>query len=81
MGDIKLAAMFGAFFGWQGVLSILLFSSFLGSFVGVLMILFFKKGLRQAIPFGPFLAGGALIYLYYGSEILAWYLTRVSIFS
>lgn len=78
MGDVKLAAMFGAFFGAQGVLVILLLASFFGSVVGIFLMLFFRKGLKTAVPFGPFLAGGALIYLFFGSELLSWYLGRLS---
>lgn len=74
-GDIKLAAMLGAFFGWKGILTILFFSSLLGSLVGVVMVLFSGKNLKLIIPYGPFLASGALIYLFYGKEIIRWYLS------
>ena len=73
-GDVKLAAMLGAFFGWKGVFAVLLFSSVLGSLTGLLFMIVFKKGLKFAIPFGPFLAAGSLLYLFYGGEILGWYL-------
>jgi len=85
-GDIKLAAMLGAFFGWKGIFLVLFFSSLLGSIVGILLVIYFKfhkgrghKGLQAAIPFGPFLAGGALLHLFYGREILQWYLGRTLI--
>ena len=74
MGDVKLAAMFGAFFGWKGVFVILMLSSLLGSLVGIFLMVVLKKGLKYAVPFGPFLAGGALIYLFYGNALLSWYL-------
>lgn len=77
MGDVKLAAMFGAFFGWNGVLVILLLSSLLGSVVGIILMLFFRKGPKFAVPFGPFLSAGAVIYLFYGSQMLSWYLHQV----
>lgn len=76
-GDIKLAAMLGAYFGWQAVFFILLLSSLLGSIVGIILIVFFRKGLKVAIPFGPFLAGGALIFLFFGPQILHWYLQNM----
>ncbi len=76
-GDIKLAAMFGAFFGWKGVLMILFLSSFLGSLVGVVLMLVYRQGLKLAIPFGPFLATAALIHLFFGNQILQWYLNRI----
>lgn len=77
-GDVKLAAMLGAFFGWKGVFLILLLSSFLGSVIGIFLVLFYRKGLQLAIPYGPFLATGALLYLFFGQEIVQWYLSFTS---
>lgn len=73
-GDVKLAAMLGAFLGWKALCFILLVSSFLGSVVGITMIVFLRKGLKYAIPFGPFLVAGALLYLFFGDAVLGWYL-------
>ena len=77
-GDIKLLAMIGAFEGWRGVLFTLLASSFLGAFVGVGAIAFFGKSSKYAIPFGPFLAAGALLYLFYGDAVIDWYVMRAA---
>lgn len=74
-GDVKLACMLGAFFGWKAIIFILLVSSVLGSFIGLLLIFVFKKGLKYAIPFGPFLVTAAYIYLFWGEKILSWYLS------
>lgn len=73
-GDVKLAAMLGAFFGWKGVFAVLLFGSLFGSLIGLFLMILYRKGARFAIPFGPFLAAGALLHLFYGSEIIRWYL-------
>lgn len=73
-GDVKLAAMLGAFFGWQPVLMILLVSSVLGTVIG-LFVVFFKKNWQFAIPFGPFLVAAAYLQLFFGSSILNWYLS------
>lgn len=73
-GDVKLAAMLGAFLGWKALCFVLLVSSFLGSLVGLTMIVLFRKGLKYAIPFGPFLATAALLYLFFGDAVLGWYL-------
>ena len=73
-GDVKLAAMLGAFFGWKQVLMILLISSVLGSIVG-LVIISIKKNWQYAIPFGPFLAVAAYLQLFFGTPILYWYLS------
>ncbi|MBI5236396.1 MAG: prepilin peptidase [Deltaproteobacteria bacterium] len=74
-GDVKLLAMIGAFIGWQGVLMTLLLASFSGSIIGLAMMLIYGKDSKYAIPFGPFLAGGALAYLFVGSRLIAWYFT------
>lgn len=63
LGDVKLLAMIGAFLGWQGAFYTLLFGSVLGSIVGVSLILAGRKKRRDPIPFGPFLAAGAIVEL------------------
>lgn len=68
-GDIKLLAMIGAWLGYQSLLIVIVTSSLLGSFVGIGVMLAHKKNLQTAIPFGPFLAIGALIYLFWGYEL------------
>lgn len=74
MGDVKLAMMFGAFFGWQQVLMILLFGSVMGSLVGLLVVAVKRDWLYQ-LPFGPFLAIAAYLQLFFGEPILEWYLS------
>jgi leader peptidase (prepilin peptidase)/N-methyltransferase len=73
-GDIKLLAMMGAFLGWKAVPFIIFTSSLIGSIVGVSMMLFQKKDSKLAIPFGPYLALGALLYIFYGQPLIRWYL-------
>jgi leader peptidase (prepilin peptidase)/N-methyltransferase len=73
-GDIKLLAMIGAFLGWKAVLLTILLSSLIGSVTGILMVVVKGKDFKYAIPFGPFLSLGAVISLFYGEEIVRWYL-------
>jgi len=73
-GDVKLLAMIGAFLGWDAVILTILFSSLIGSITGVFIMVLKGKDFKYAIPFGPFLSLGALIALFYKSEILSWYL-------
>ncbi|HME45938.1 MAG TPA: prepilin peptidase [Syntrophorhabdales bacterium] len=63
-GDIKLLAMFGAFYGWEGAIFSLVSASFVGSLVGLPLALLNRKGLKYEIPFGPFLCFGALLYVF-----------------
>jgi leader peptidase (prepilin peptidase)/N-methyltransferase len=73
-GDIKLLAMIGAFLGWKAVLLTILLSSLIGSVTGILMMVVKGKDFKYAIPFGPFLSLGAVISLFYGQNIINWYL-------
>lgn len=68
-GDIKLLAMLGAWLGVKSILLIIVISSALGSVVGILFMLGKKKDMKTAIPFGPFLAFAAAVYLFWGSQI------------
>ncbi len=68
-GDIKLLAMIGAWLGGHSILMVIILSSAVGSVAGVSVMLFEKKGLKTAIPFGPFLAAAALAYLQWGDAL------------
>jgi len=73
-GDIKLFAMIGSFLGgWRPILFVILVGSFLGCVVGVPLMLSKGRDSKYAIPFGPFLGAGAIIYLFWGMEIIRWY--------
>ena len=74
MGDVKMLGMIGAFLGWKLVLITLVMSSFLGSIVCVFVLIARKESLKYALPFGTFLAIGALIAAVAGDAILDWYL-------
>ncbi len=73
-GDIKLLAMIGAFLGWQFIPMVILISAAVGSFVGVCFMLYQKKDRHMQIPFGPFLAIGAVVALFYGKDLMRWYM-------
>ena len=126
MGDVKLLAMMGAFIGWKGVLGALMAASFVGSAVGLLVMLYFsmkgesevesadaakesaagtveKDGAAESetekadaegdeeddfdgitldhryLPFGPYLALGGLLYLFFGPQVLHWYLASMGL--
>lgn len=77
-GDVKLLAMMGAFLGWKAIIFIIFTASLIGSVIGVGVMLAKKKDASLAIPFGPFLAGGAILYIFCGKRIIHWYLTMGS---
>lgn len=74
LGDVKLLAMMGAFLGWQSILFIIMIGSITGAAIGVAAMVIKKKDRKYAIPFGPFLSLGAVAYLFYGQEIIYWYM-------
>lgn len=75
-GDVKLLAALGAFLGWKRTLLAIFVASFAGAVVG--LILKAAKG-EERIPFGPYLILGAVICLFWGNDILAWYFSFLSI--
>ena len=73
-GDVKLLAMIGAFLGWKGVLFTIMASSLIGTVIGVTLMVRSGKDMKMAVPFGPFLATGAIIYIFWGPRLVEWYL-------
>jgi leader peptidase (prepilin peptidase) / N-methyltransferase len=73
-GDIKLLGMLGAFLGWKAVLPIIFVASLVGSLIGIPLMLLQKGDTKLAIPFGPFLAFAATVYLFWGRALVYWYL-------
>jgi leader peptidase (prepilin peptidase) / N-methyltransferase len=73
-GDFKLLAALGAWLGWTMLPLIILLSSLVGAIVGVAMILFAGHDRAKPIPFGPYLVVAGLIALFFGHDIVSWYL-------
>lgn len=73
-GDIKLLAWMGAVLGWTSIPFIVLVSSILGSLVGLVLAMRSKAGLKSVIPFGPYLALAALLFILDGKRIGLWYI-------
>ena len=74
-GDIKLAAMLGAFLGWQGVLLTVFLSSFAGTIVAVALMASGKGGRFTALPFGTFLGSVSAVVYVYGAAVINAYLS------
>ncbi len=78
-GDIKLMGMVGSFLGWKGALLTIMLGALSGSVVGVLLIVLKRHKMEKVIPFGPFLAIGAVASAFYGPDIISWYLSLIRI--
>ena len=74
-GDVKLLAMVGAWLGWKAIPFILFSSSLIGVLIGGSSGLINKTGLRSKIPFGPFLSLSSILYIFFGPELINWYIT------
>jgi len=72
-GDLKFLAAIGAFLGWRAVLFAVFAGSLVGSLVGLVTLLIGKRVWSAKLPFGPYLAFGALIWMFFGEPLLAWY--------
>jgi leader peptidase (prepilin peptidase)/N-methyltransferase len=77
-GDFKLLAAIGAWMGWQMLPLVILTSSLVGAVVGITLIVAARHGRNVPIPFGPYLAGGGLIALFWGQSLTQSYLLMMS---
>ncbi len=74
-GDVKLAILMGLILGWPNILLGLFLGFLFGAIIGIGLIIFRRKKMKSEIPFGPFLAGGTLVALLWGEEIINYYLS------
>ncbi len=73
-GDIKLGTLIGLYLGWPYGLLALFLSFLVGGGAGVVLLALKLKSRKDAIPFGPFLALGAWLALFWGEPLWTWYL-------
>ena len=76
-GDVKFMACIGAFLGWQAVLFTIFAASIIGSVAGLAGLFLAKDRAGVRLPFGPFLALGALVCLFGGLEWVDWYFDTI----
>jgi leader peptidase (prepilin peptidase)/N-methyltransferase len=77
-GDLKFLAAIGAFLGWRAVLFSIFAGSLLGSFVGLVTLVVGKRVWSAKLPFGPYLAFGAVSWMFFGETFVRWYLDLLS---
>ena len=77
-GDLKFLAAIGAFLGWRAVLFSVFAGSLLGSLIGLITLLVGKRVWSAKLPFGPYLAFGAVSWLFFGEAFVRWYLGLLS---
>lgn len=77
-GDLKFLAAIGAFLGWRAVLFSIFAGSVVGSLVGLLTLILGKRVWSAKLPFGPYLAFGALVWMFFGAALIRWYIGLVT---
>jgi prepilin signal peptidase PulO-like enzyme (type II secretory pathway) len=73
-GDVKLAILMGLLLGIKSVLAATFLAFLAGAVVGLILMVFKRKGLKTELPFAPFLIGGTFLAIWYGPKIANWYL-------
>ena len=81
MGDVFLMGAVGALFGPVAVVFTLMVSAVLGSLVGLGMIALSKARLGRfvAIPYGPYICLGCLVWMFFGPQLVDWYLKLLGV--
>ncbi len=74
LGDVKFMGAIGAFLGWQATLFALMLSSLIGAVVGVGLILLKRQGASSRLPYGPYIALAATIWMFGGNRWMEWWL-------
>ncbi|NTW59809.1 MAG: prepilin peptidase [Nitrospirae bacterium] len=72
-GDVKYMGMVGSFLGWKGAFLTIMLGAMTGSIVGMTLIALKQHQADKVIPFGPYLALGTLLTMFYGDDIIGWY--------
>lgn len=72
-GDVKLAGVMGVFLGWNAVLAAVFLAFTAGAVYGIVLMVFCGKSRKTAVPFGPFLAGAAIISFLWLDQLALWY--------
>ena len=72
-GDLKFLASIGAFLGWKAVLFSVFAGSLVGSLVGLATMVIGKRVWSAKLPFGPYLALGGLLWMFFGDALVSWY--------
>jgi len=75
-GDVKFMGAIGAFLGWQATLFSLMLSSIIGAAVGLLLIVLRKQEWSSRLPYGPYIALAATVWIFGGHRLFTWWFAR-----
>ena len=74
-GDVKLAILLGLILGFPNILAGLFLAFLFGAIIGVFLLVLKNKGLKSEVPFAPFLIAGTFLAMFFGQQIVNWYLS------
>ncbi|WP_026475853.1 prepilin peptidase [Alkaliphilus transvaalensis] len=74
-GDIKLMALLGFWLGWRPILIVIFLSFLLGAIISIILMILKIKGRKDMIPFGPFIGLATLLTVFFGNDIINYYIT------
>ncbi|MBL7156296.1 MAG: prepilin peptidase [Candidatus Pacebacteria bacterium] len=80
LGDVKLAFLMGLLLGFPNIIIAMFLSFFIGAIIGIGLIAFKKKNFKSEVPFGPFLVFGTFLAMFWGEQIINWYLNLFNVF-
>jgi len=72
LGDVKFMAAIGAFLGWEAIVFCLMVSSIIGAVVGVTLIASGKREWSSRLPYGPYIALAAILWIFWGWDWRDW---------
>lgn len=78
-GDIKLVGAIGAFLGWKAALFAIVSSAFFGTLIALPLMVAGRKKLLDRLPYGPYLALGALTWMFWGPRIIDFYISMLRV--
>jgi prepilin signal peptidase PulO-like enzyme (type II secretory pathway) len=77
-GDLRLGLLLGVAFGWPNVLAVIFLGYGLGALVGIGLLIFKKKHWGSMVPLGTFLSVAAVVIMFYGDQLVQWYLNFIN---
>ena len=73
LGDVKFMAAIGAVLGWRAVIFSLVVSSLIGAIFGLTMVILRRRELSSRLPYGPYIAAAAVLWIFAGPDLVTWY--------
>lgn len=77
-GDSGLLALLGACLGWRAMVAAFFVAIVVGGVIAIVLLATGRRGRKEAIPFGPYIAAGGVVSLFWGEDLVGWYLSTIT---